>query len=243
VAGMEKVAAVFPVLPGKDAGSVAAILKARPDEWRESRKRQGVHMERAYEQPTPMGTFVIAYIESDTPFAEVNAEAAKSDLPIDRAFMKEIASVHGFDATQPPPFDPPEMLSDWVDENVTERKRGLAFVAPVIPGAEDKARAFAKEAFENRREEHAAARRALGITHETVVLNHGPQGDVIAVYLEGDDPVEGNRRFAASRSDYDVWFKDQLKLIFPPQIDFNQPVPPVKEIFDSERMPVSANPA
>jgi hypothetical protein len=236
---MNKVAAVFPVLPGKDAGSVAAVLKARPDEWRESRKRQGVHMERAYEQPTPMGTFVIAYIESDRPFAEVNAETANSELPIDQDFMKEIASVHGFDATQPPPFDPPEVLGDWVDENVSERKRGLAFCAPVMPGAEDTGRAFAKEAFEKRRAEHAASRRALGITHETVVLNHGPQGDVIAVYIEGDDPVEGNRRFAASRSDYDVWFKEQCTHVFPPQIDFNQPIPPVTEIFDSERMPVA----
>jgi hypothetical protein len=236
---MNKVAAVFPVLPGKDAETVSEVVRSRPDEWRESRKRQGVHMERAYEQPTPMGTFVIAYLESDKPFAEVNAAIAQSDLPIDRDFMKEIADVHGFDATQPPPFDPPEVLADWVDENVTERKRGLAFVAPVMPGATDTGRAFAKEAFETRRVEHAASRRALGITHETVVLNHGPEGDVIAVYLEGDDPVEGNRRFAASRSDYDVWFKEQCTHVFPPQIDFNQPVPPVKEIFDSERMPVA----
>jgi hypothetical protein len=238
VAGMNKVAAVFPVLPGKDAKTVAEVLTARPDEWRTSREKQGVHFERAYEQPTPMGTFVIAYIESDRPFAEVNAESAKSDLPIDQDFMSQAAIVHGFDPTQPPPFDPPEVLGDWVDENVTERKPGLAFCVPVMPGAEDTGRAFAKEAYEKRRDELAASRRALGITHDTVVLNHGPQGDVIAVYLEGDDPVEGNRRFAASRSDYDVWFKDQCKRVFPPEIDLNEPVPPVNTLFDSERMPV-----
>ena len=196
-------------------------------------------MERAFEQPTPMGTFVISYFESDRPMAEVNAAIAQSDLPIDRDFMKKIATVHGFDPAQPPPFDPPEVLGDWVDENVTERKRGLAFCAPVMPGASDVGRAFAKEAYEKRRDELAASRRALGITRDAVVLNHGPQGDVIAVYLEGDDPVEGNRRFAASRSDYDVWFKDQCKRVFPPAIDFNEPVPPVKTLFDSERMPVA----
>jgi len=235
---MNKVVGVWPVLPGKDARTPAEILTRRPDEWRESRKRQGIHMERAYEQPTPMGTFVIGYIESEKSFAETNALLAGSELQIDRDFLSEIASVHGFDATQPPPFDPPELLGDWVDENVTERKRGLAFCAPVMPGAEDTGRAFAKEAYERRRDEFAASRRALGVTHETIVLNHGPQGDVIAVYIEGDDPVEGNRRFAASRSDYDVWFKEQCTHVFPPQIDFNQPVPPVTEIFDSERMPV-----
>ena len=231
---MEKVVGVFPVLPGKDARDVSKILQGRDAEYAESRRRQGVHMERAYEQETPMGTFLVAYIESDTPFGEANAGFAKSELPIDREFLRAIQEVHGFDATQPPPFDPPEVLGDWGDPDVTERKRGFAFCAPVMPGAEDKGRAFAKEAFENRRSEHTASRRALGVTRETVVLNHGPQGDVVGVYIEGDDPVEGNRRFAASRSDYDVWFKDQLKGIFPPQIDFNQPVPGVTQIFDSQ---------
>src|SRR5947209_1766543 len=58
---MEKVAGVFPVLPGKDARDVAAVLKGRLDEYTESRRRQGVHVDRAYEQVTPMGTFVISY--------------------------------------------------------------------------------------------------------------------------------------------------------------------------------------
>jgi hypothetical protein len=232
--GMEKVVAVFPVMPGKEAKDVAKILKGRDAEYAESRRRAGVQMERAYAQETPMGTFVVAYIESDKPFGETNAEMAKSDLQIDRDFIKAIQEVHGFDATQPPPFDPPEVLGDWADPDVSERKRGFAFCAPVMPGAEDKGRAFAKEAYENRRSEHTASRRALGITREVAVLNHGPQGDVVGVYIEGDDPVESNRREAASRSDYDVWFKDQLKGIFPPQVDFNEPVPGVTEIFDSQ---------
>ena len=233
---MEKVAALFPVVPGKDARDVANVLKGRDDEYRESRGRVGVHMERAFEQVTPMGTFVIAYIESDGPFAEADARMARSDLAIDRDFMGAIKEVHGFDATQPPPGEPPETLGDYVDESATSRKRGLAFCAPIMPGADAIGRAFAKEAFETRRAEHAASRRELGITHETVTLNHTPMGDVICVYLEGDDPVEGNRRFAASRSDYDVWFKEQCARIFPPEIDFNQPVPHASQLFDSEEV-------
>ena len=85
-----------------------------------------------------------------------------------------------------------------------------------------------------RRDSVCSSRRQLGITRESVMLNHTPMGDVICVYLEGDDPAAGNVRFAASRSDYDTWFKDQCAEIFVPEIDFNQPVPPVTEIFDSE---------
>lgn len=236
---MEKFAGAFPVLPGKDAREVSGVLEGRDDEYRESRRRHGIHLERAYEMNTPMGTFLIAYIESDRPFMETNVDIAKSDLRVDKDFMAKVKEVHGFDATQPPPVDPPELLADFVDPDVTERKRGLAFVAPVMPGAEDKGRAFAKEAFQNRLQEHTASRRQLGVTREFIMLNHTPDGDVIAVYLEGDDPVEGNRRFAESRSEYDVWFKDQCKEIFPPDIDFNQPLPPISEVFDSERVLVA----
>jgi len=60
-----------------------------------------------------------------------------------------------------------------------------------------------------------------------------PAGDVVAVYLEGDDPVEANRRFAASSAPFDRWFKDRCKEIFPAFIDFDQPVPRNEEIFSS----------
>ena len=236
---MHKVVAAFPVLPGKDPRAIADMLRSRPDEWRESRRRQGVHVERAYEQVTPMGTFVIAYIESDRPFAEVNAAVATSDLAIDKEFAAMIKDVHGVDITVPPPGEPPETIGDWVDENVTERKAGLAFVAPIQPGAEERGRAFADEAYVQRRGDHATSRRALGVTHETVCLNPTPAGSVICVYLEGDDPVDGNRRFAESRSDYDVWFKERCTTVFAPDIDFNQPLPPITEIFDSERLPIA----
>jgi hypothetical protein len=52
----------FPVAPGKsdeDAGSIAAYFKANMDQYRESRKRLGTSMERAYLQATPMGSVVI----------------------------------------------------------------------------------------------------------------------------------------------------------------------------------------
>ncbi len=231
---LEKIVALFPVLPGKDARSIASILRSRPDEYRESRRRQGVHVERSYEQMTPMGTFLIAYLETDRPFGETTAVIAASDLAIDRDFLEAIKDVHGFDATQPPPGEPAELLADWADEAVTTRKRGLAFCAPVMPGATEKGRAFAREAYTTRRDELTASRRAQGVTREVVTLNHTPMGDVVCVYVEGDDPVRGNREFAESRSAFDVWFKDRCKEIFPPQIDFNEPLPAIAEIFDSQ---------
>lgn len=236
---MYKAAVVFPVLPGKDAQQVAEVLKADPAGYTESRRRLGVHMERAYEMPTPMGTFLISYIESDSPFAEIAIKGAQSALPVDRAFAAAVQEVHGFDVSAPPPGPPPEVIGEWEDETVTARRRGLAFCAPVMPGTDEVGHAFGVEAFVTRRGELTASRRAIGGSRELVCLNTTPAGQIAAVYLEADDPVEENRRFAASQAPFDVWFKQQCTRIFPPDIDFNVPLPPVTEVFDSQEILVA----
>jgi hypothetical protein len=76
---------------------------------------------------------------------------------------------------------------------------------------------------------------ALGSTREEVFVNQTPQGDVAVVYIEADDPVRANQRFAASNTPYDRWFKDNLKEIFPPFIDFDQPVPTNETLWDWSR--------
>jgi len=237
---MPRIALPFPVLPGvsdehaKDGP--AKLFRSRPAEYAESRRRLGVTMERAYLQKTPMGSFVVAYIESERPSSEFMGEIGASNLDIDKEFLRLVKEIHGFDPSQPTGGPQPETIGEWTDPDVRKRGRGMAFTAPLIPGTTDKGRAFSREAFETRKDELTASRRALRENVEVVTLVPTPQGDVIAVYLEGEDAFETNRRFAASTAPYDVWFKDQLKTIFPPFIDFGQPVPGVEEFFDSQAL-------
>jgi hypothetical protein len=207
-------------------------------EYEESRRQKGITMERVYEMATPMGAFVVAYVEADGGPAAMQAMAT-SDLPIDRDFRAALQDVHGVDFSQPA-GPPPEVLADWRDPEVRERRAGLAFFAPVLPGRTDAGRAFSREAFATRRDEFTASRRPLRQNVEVVTLNSTPQGDLVCVYLEGVDPVEANRGFAASQSPYDLWFKDQLRTIFPPEIDFSQPVPSVQTLWDWHTAPVRA---
>jgi hypothetical protein len=233
---MGNFALVFPVLPGKGDAEVkkmAATFTSRPDEFRESRRRSGVTLERAYLQHTPMGNFVVAYLESTKGLAETMGSPATSGLDIDRVFAEYVKTVHGVDLTQPPAGPPPETIADWRDAQVTSRGRGMAFTAPLAPGKTDQGRAFVKEAFEKRAAEFAASRRALSQNVELITLQSTPMGDVVNVYIEGKDPFAGNIKFAASTSDFDVWFKRNLSEIFPPFIDFSKPVPGVEEFFDS----------
>ncbi|MEP6972521.1 MAG: hypothetical protein ABI869_00080 [Actinomycetota bacterium] len=81
-----------------------------------------------------------------------------------------------------------------------------------------------------------ASCREFGQTVESVTLQDTPMGPISCVYLEGSDPVAGNRGFAESDSEFNMWFKSQLKTLFPPEVDFSKPVPPVREIFDSSTL-------
>jgi hypothetical protein len=234
---MARVAVPFPILPEKTADDVKHVIeefRRRPDEYAESRRRLGMTLEREYLQTTPMGMFTVVYIESASDFGEVAAALARSDLDFDKYFVNAVREIHGVDLTQPPVGPPPETVGEWVDPQVSGRRKGMACCAPMIPGTEDQGRAFMQDAFS--RPAMTESRRALQQNVEVVSVVQTPQGPVAAIYLEGEDPWEGNRRFAASTSTFDVWFKGELAKIFPPSIDFGQPIPGVEEIFDSRAL-------
>jgi hypothetical protein len=229
-----------PVLPGRDAREVTEMLRGRQDEYEQSRRHAGISLERVYVQTTPMGDFVVVHFEADRDFPAISEASMTSGLAIDRDFYTKLSEVHGIDFSQPGPTPTLENVGEWIDPEVSERRPGLAFVAPLNPGAADAGRAFAREAFQARREGFAASRRALGVSVEIVTLQQTPEGDVICGYIEAPDPVEANRRFAASQGEFDVWFKGELKKIFPPFVDFDQPLPPIAQIWDWDRSAVSA---
>jgi len=191
-------------------------------------------MERAYLQHTPMGDFVTAYIEAEGDVLEAFGKLPSSDLDIDRYMAKAVKEIHGADLSQPMPAPLPETVAAWFDPTAKGRGRGMAFCAPLAPGETERARAFVADAYH--RDEFTASRRRLNVSVELITLQSTPQGDVVGIYIEGDDPVKGNAGFAASKDPFDLWFKEQLAKIFPPAIDFTKPVEGVEEIFDSTKI-------
>jgi hypothetical protein len=75
---------------------------------------------------------------------------------------------------------------------------------------------------ESRREKH--------VTREQVYINQTPMGDVLCVYIEGDEPTVANKFFAESDTVYDVWFKGQAGALL--GNDFGQPLPPSRTVHD-----------
>jgi len=231
---MSRMALTFPVLPGKDARDIANELKSRPREYEESRRRAGITMERAYLQHTPMGDYVTAYLEGEGDVLEAFGKLGSPDLAIDRYMAQAAKEIHGADFTQPMPGPAPETVAAWIDPAGKGRGRGMALCAPLAPGATERARAFVADAYH--RDEFTASRRRLHVSEELLTLQSTPQGDIVGLYIEGDDPVKGNAGFAASQDPFDLWFKEELTKIFPPAIDWSKPVEGVEEIFDSTKV-------
>ena len=231
---MSRMALTFPVLPGKDGRDIANELKSRPREYEESRRRIGITMERAYLQHTPMGDYVTAYLEGEGDVLEAFAKLASSDLEIDRYMTKAAKEIHGADFSKPLPGPAPETVAAWIDPAAKGRGRGMALCAPLTPGQTERARAFVDDAYH--RDEFTASRRRLNVSEELLTLQSTPQGDIVGIYIEGDDPVKGNAGFAASQDPFDLWFKEELTKIFPPAVDFSKPVEGVEEIFDSTKV-------
>ncbi|MDQ3927686.1 MAG: DUF6176 family protein [Chloroflexota bacterium] len=108
--------------------------------------------------------------------------------------------------------------------------KSLAVAVPLAPGMIEELRRFGAEVQGPRRNDHTESRRNLGITKELCFVQPTPQGDIFVLYLEGENPVEANKEFAASNSPYNLWFKEQARPIFAPTgVDFSQPIPPISE--------------
>ncbi|HEY1295347.1 MAG TPA: DUF6176 family protein [Chloroflexota bacterium] len=234
---MTNIGLVYPVLQGKESviRDIVRQLKERRSEYQQSRQRGGVTLERAYLQRNPDGTsLVVAYLEANRGFRELMATLVDSDIALDREFIAGNSEATGVDFSAGLQGPEPELVGEYVASGASGRGRGFAFAAPLQPGKTDDARRFAREAYATRRTELAEARSADGVTRECVFLNQTPAGDVIVVYLEAANPNDANRRFAESNAPFDRWFKDECKKIFPPFIDFDQPVPENEEIFSSD---------
>jgi hypothetical protein len=234
---MAKVGFAVPILPGKEdlatRHSIEEIRRRMP-EYEESRRRAGVTMERVYLQNNPDGSrlFVI-YVEAagDSPDV-IGTFASGSDF--DQWFLDVNQEITGIDFRQPAPGGGPEHVAGWAEPG-GGRGTGLAFAVPLLPGKAEGLRGWAREAFDSRRRELTESRLALGQTREEVFLNSSPAGDVAVAYLEGKDPIEANREFAASAAPYDRWYKDSLREFFPPFVDFGRPVPANETVWDWTR--------
>ena len=109
----------------------------------------------------------------------------------------------------------------------------LAFVAPALPGGTDNLRRLAQELQGGKKSEVEDFYRRMKITREEWFIQPTPQGDMVIVYLEGEDLGQTFQTLAASEEPLDLWLKEQAKSVH--GIDFNKPrsAPLPELVYDS----------
>lgn len=99
---------INPVLPGKiDAWKsyVKEMTGPRSDEYKASRRKAGLNVEKVWVQHTPMGDYAVVYWEA-ADIGKVFQQFMTSDEPIDKWFRDRVlVEIHGMDISNPPPMN------------------------------------------------------------------------------------------------------------------------------------------
>lgn len=96
----------------------------------------------------------------------------------------------------------------------------IALAFPVLAGNEGKARDFAAEVKNKRKDSEKSAKR-LKIKRNAWFLQQLPQSSTLIVFIEADDVQKAMSEFAMSADPFDVWLKEGTKAIT--GMDFNLP--------------------
>ncbi len=97
----------------------------------------------------------------------------------------------------------------------------LAFILPILPGKRAAVEEFSRILSGPKRNDFDDLEKRLKNTKETWFVSGSPQGDMWTIYIENEDPVKSTVDFVASKHPFDLWFKDQVRIIT--GIDFNNP--------------------
>src|SRR5687768_14962240 len=98
----------------------------------------------------------------------------------------------------------------------------IAMAIPILPGKKEQWEKFANELTSNRKNDFNNSRKKLNV-HERTFLQSTPQGDMVIVTLEGDNPEQAFADFAKGTDEFTNWFKSQAKEIH--GLDLTQPPP------------------
>lgn len=107
----------------------------------------------------------------------------------------------------------------------------FAVCMPIVPGKKDKWREMIDKLQEGPLREAMNASRERAGVHERTFLQSTPQGDLVIVTLEGDDPAAGFKNMLQdpAMKEFMAWASDVHG------VDFSGPMPPAPElVYDSK---------
>ncbi len=109
----------------------------------------------------------------------------------------------------------------------------LAMSIPILTGKTGQWRSFVGELRGARQRDYVASRQRLGVRERTF-FQSTPQGDLVIVTLEGDDPAGAFQRFGAGDDAFTRWFVQQVKEVHGFDLTQPPPGPPPELVVDSQ---------
>ena len=218
-----------PVLPGKEEMPARIGEQLTNHSGLSDFLRDGtITLIRVYQMTTSGGEVVTTYQEA-TDIGESFRAQIEGRSEVAQLLRDHIKNTHGIDITA----GPVPQSEDWLDffEPAQPRQPGIAFSAPFAPGKTEVARSLGNEC-RSRRGEWEALNRGVGVSVHRGYITSTPMGDFGSVYFEAPDPVAANKAFAADQSDFGKHFKELAQEAF--GIDFSQPLPPIRTIFEAQ---------
>ena len=91
------------------------------------------------------------------------------------------------------------------------QRRFSVFAMPLVPGGDETVRGMREEVLGPRRSEYQESRRRLGINEERTWIQSTPDGEMVLVYLDAEDPQRALQGMAESQEPFDVWFRQYIQ--------------------------------
>ena len=104
---------------------------------------------------------------------------------------------------------------------------------PVLPGKSEQLTAFVEQLNGPRKREFQESRRRLGI-RERAFRQQTPQGELVILAIEGDDPMAAFAQFGSANDEFTRWFVQQVKEIHGLDLTQPPPGPPPTLMVDSQ---------
>ena len=115
----------------------------------------------------------------------------------------------------------------------------LAMAFPILPGRTADWRAWMAELNGARHDDFVESRRRAGL-HERTFLQHSPNGDLVIVTLEGEDPGRAFEKMVAQSDPFASWFRKRVEELH--GVDLSKPMRNVTSelILDTAAVAVAA---
>lgn len=116
----------------------------------------------------------------------------------------------------------------------------FAMAVPVRQGKDAEWHQFMKE-LDNRMGEFKTNRQKLGVRERTF-YQQTPQGGLVIVTLEGEDPQNALERFMQGTDEFSQWFLKNIQQLHDIDLTSKQPLPKAELILDSGAVKQKAEP-